>query len=130
MRRAREFHRSLGTQEIFWGARAGGKGAEAFPARSPAPTLLSASTEVTRHFRAGGWEGPVGEIRDSSEQGRLIGSTFSATVRRCGNGRHAGGASATLQALSACFVAETRRRLSEGGANRVEPEGPPTPSAR
>src|SRR5207302_8073878 len=81
-------------------------------------------------YRAGGWESPVGEIRGLSEQGRLIGSTFSATVRRCGNGRHAGGASATLQALSACFVAETRRRLSEGGANRVEPEGPPTPSAR
>ena len=61
----------------------------------------------------GGWEGPAGEIRGLSEQGRLMKSTFSATVRRCGNGRHAGGAPGKTY----------------GQANRVEPEGPPTPSA-
>ena len=42
----------------------------------------SVSTEFARHYRAGGWEGPDGEIRGLSEQGRLIKSAFSATVRR------------------------------------------------
>src|SRR5258706_1296187 len=65
---------------------------EAYARSRPQPLPVSALIEPIRNSGAGGWEGPVGEIRGLSEQGRLMESTFSATVRRCGNGRHAGAA--------------------------------------